>query len=319
MPAIKFGLNCTGRYPFGAPPVEEIFATGEQAEALGYDSVWAGDHIATPRLRPECFTLLSVFAAQTRQIILGSVLLLPLRNPAIVAKTASTIDVLSRGRLILGLGVGGEVPKDFEVCGVPLAERGRRMDEGIAILRQLWREPKASHKGRFWSFHDVEMEPKPVRGDIPLWIGGRSDAALRRAARVGDGWHGYLVSPRRFRESMEKIRGFAAEIGRDLTGFTASESVFLCMARSREEAHPMAAEFLSGSYSQPLEPIVDALCVLGRPEDCAAKLVQYVEAGAQDFTLSLICKPNETLDHYQWCMEEIVTPLRKRFSGAATS
>src|SRR5262249_29140796 len=138
------------------------------------------------------------------------VYLLALRHPTVAAKLVASLDVLSGGRVVFGVGVGGEFPKEFEASGVPHRERGARGDEGIAVCRAVWGPSPAAVGGRFTPLDDVVLEPKPVQlGGPPIWIGGRSDAALRRAARVGDGWIAYLVTPQRFRASLEKIESFA--------------------------------------------------------------------------------------------------------------
>ncbi|RMF84279.1 MAG: LLM class flavin-dependent oxidoreductase, partial [Nitrospinota bacterium] len=153
-----FGVNIGS----GGSSGEEILSLAEQAETLGYDSFWTGDHIAfhTPIL--DSLTLLAMVAARTRRLIVGTaVYLLPLRHPTVAAKITASLDYLSGGRFIFGVGVGGENPKEFEACGVPVRERGRRTDEGIEIVKKLWTESHVTYQGKYFQFSDVTLEPKP--------------------------------------------------------------------------------------------------------------------------------------------------------------
>ena len=183
----------------------------------GYDSLWVGDHVsfAVPVLDP--LLQLAQAAVVSRRLTLGtSVYLLPLRHPAPVAKQVATLDHLTEGRLIFGVGVGGEFPKEYEVCGVPHNERGARLAEGIAVLRKLWSGEKASHTGRFYGpFTDVPMRPPPRQpGGPPIWCGGRTDAALRRTGRIGDGYLTYVVTPDMYRAALDEDRRRRAQAGR---------------------------------------------------------------------------------------------------------
>ena len=202
---LRFGVQLSLR-----PPSEQ-FDLVRRIEALGFDSVWTGDHVSFHNPMYESLTLLASYVPITTRVRLGTaVYLLALRPPAVAAKITSTLDVLSGGRLIFGVGVGGENPKEFEVCGVPHGERGARVSEAIEVVRTLWRDTPATFKGRFTQFSGVSLDPKPVQTPgPPIWIGGRSDAALARAGRQGDGWVSYVVQPERYAESLDKIRSAA--------------------------------------------------------------------------------------------------------------
>src|SRR2546422_9071017 len=200
------------------PPAEQ-FELVQRLEAVGYDSVWTGDHVSFHNPIHESITLLASYAPITKRIKLGvGVYLLALRSPAVGAKQAATLDVLSGGRLVFGVGVGGENPKEFELCGVPHKERGARVNEGIDVVRTLWRDTPATFNGRFTRFTSVSIDPKPIQEPPPIWIGGRSHAALTRAGRQGDGWGSYVVQPDRYAPNLDKIRAAAAGTGRPLAG-----------------------------------------------------------------------------------------------------
>src|SRR3989304_5098599 len=147
-------------------------ADPKRLEDLGFDSIWVGEHIFFNAPMYAALTTLTFLAAQTNHVKLGtSVVILPLRPPAVTAKEAATVDILSRGRLILGVGVGGEHPKEFEACGIPLSERGARTDEAIDIMQRLWVEDHLSFQGRFHQMNDVTLFPKPVqKGGPPIWV-----------------------------------------------------------------------------------------------------------------------------------------------------
>jgi probable F420-dependent oxidoreductase len=259
-------------------------ALAGRAEALGYDSVWLGDHVAfhTPTL--DSLVALAWAAAATRRVRIGPcVYLLALRAPVAAAKAVATLDVLSGGRVVFGVGVGGEFPGEFEACGVPRAERGARVDEGIAVCRALWRDAPASFAGRFARFTDLTLDPRPVQpGGPPIWVGGRSDHALRRAACAGDGWVSYLVTPDRFRTSLDRIAGFAAEAGRKLPeAFEPAHLAFTVVDDDRDAARRAAAAYLSRQYNQPFEGLVDRYCLLGPPAACAEAVARFRDAGVR--------------------------------------
>ncbi len=206
------------------------------ADRLGYDVVWTAEHLIFPyEIRSpypygekfpfpftdpilDVATTLSYVAAVTSRVRLGSgVFVLPIHHPIALAKALATIDVLSNGRLLVGVG-GGWLREEFEMLGVPFRERGARMDESLALLKALWTEERVTFRGRFFTVEDGVFFPKPVqRPHPPIWIGGDSDAALRRAGRAGDGW---IAAPRdldRVAASIDTIRRHAEAAGRDPT------------------------------------------------------------------------------------------------------
>jgi alkanesulfonate monooxygenase SsuD/methylene tetrahydromethanopterin reductase-like flavin-dependent oxidoreductase (luciferase family) len=211
------------------PRIDELTELVELVDSSGYDSLWVGDHVsfAVPVLDP--LLQLAQAAVVSRRLTLGtSVYLLPLRHPAPVAKQVATLDHLTEGRLIFGIGVGGEFPKEYTVCGVPIGERGARLTEGIRLLRRFWSGEKVDYSGQFYgNFTDVPMQP-PARqsGGPPIWCGGRSEGALRRTGRLADGWLSYVVTPEMYRSSLEKIGAAASVDGRTVTSFGTGHLLF---------------------------------------------------------------------------------------------
>jgi probable F420-dependent oxidoreductase len=219
---MQFGFSLSNNQ--GIDDVQAIVRLAIRAEELGFDSVWASDHIFNvsyvferigdkPYYDP--LTILSYVAAVTTRIRLGtSVLVLPYHHPMRLAKAAATLDVLCGGRLILGVGVG-VIEQEFNALGSSYAERGAITDEAIAIMQALWTQAVPSHDGRLYRFSGMPFAPKPVqKPPIPIVIGGVSLAAMRRAARVGNGWHPLAMPPEVLRERMRYLAEQAQAAGR---------------------------------------------------------------------------------------------------------
>src|SRR5579862_4901456 len=229
--------------------VGDMAQVGE-LEELSIDSLWVGGHVASPNPTPEAMVQLVRLSALAHRVTIGTaILLLPLYPPAIVAKQIADLDRATNGRIILGVGVGGEYPAEFRACGVPLSERGPRTDEAIGLLRRLWSAEEITHEGRFYPLDAVRIHPPPTRpGGPPIIVAGRQPAAMRRAATLGDGWMPYLYSPRRYAESVMTVGQAAADIGRDLAGFIWMVFVFVSVHDDPAVAQEQAARFLGGTY-----------------------------------------------------------------------
>lgn len=310
---MEIGIQGSGQLPDGARDPGRYRAIAELAEELGYDSIWAGEHLSFHNPILDLGVALAVFAAVTERISLGAgVVLLPLRHPSIVAKQAASLDYVSGGRLLLGVGVGGEGAQDFEAAGVPLAERGSRANEGIAALRRLFADRPASFSGRHYSFTDVSIEPAPVQpGGPPILVGGRSDGAQRRAGVLGDGWLPYLVSPRSFAAGVERVRAHALAVDRDPAELRHGIVAFARVEDDGVRAREAAREHLSRRYGMRFEPHhVEHLCIAGTPEECAVRVHAYADAGASHLALN----PAVDEDGFFLQVEQlrkIVTPARE--------
>lgn len=196
---------------------EEVSSVAREAERLGFDSLWVPDHVLKVfGPLPDSLTLLSFLAGATESIKLGTaVLVLPYRHPVVLANVTSSLDVLSGGRLRLGIGVGWN-EKEFEALGMSKKERGRRTDEGLEVLEQLWSGQETSYEGRFYSFEGAEIGLKSrTPGGPPVLVGGYSDAAFERALRFGTGWMGFKDDPERIRQIRQNLTRMGEEFGRD--------------------------------------------------------------------------------------------------------
>jgi probable F420-dependent oxidoreductase len=238
---MKIGFSLLNNW--GIDDVHALVGLAVRAEELGFDSVWTHDHVFNvghvfDRIggRPyyEPLTLLSFVAARTQRMKLGtSVLVLPYHNPVRLAKTAATLDVLSGGRLILGVGVGS-IEKETMAMGAPFSERGAFSDEAIAVMRALWTQEDPKFEGKYTRFTGMPFSPKPVqKPSIPLVIGGISRPAIRRAARIGDGWHPLGLSPEALGEGIALLREEARAHGRDPAQISVSIAMGLEAPASR--------------------------------------------------------------------------------------
>lgn len=198
---------------------EEILEISALAEELRYDSLWVSDHIVIPKSHEgfgdtflDPLVTLTYIAADTDKIGLGtSVIILPYRNPLVLAKMVSTLDTLSSGRVILGVGAGW-LEDEFQALGAPFRERGKVTDEYIEILKELWTSDDPEYDGEYLEFSNIKFLPKPVsKPHPPIWVGGASARAMERAAGYGDGWHPFGLTPGAFREKAECLKGILPE------------------------------------------------------------------------------------------------------------
>jgi alkanesulfonate monooxygenase SsuD/methylene tetrahydromethanopterin reductase-like flavin-dependent oxidoreductase (luciferase family) len=228
---------------------------------------------------------LARLSAVTHRVAVGtSILLLPLYESAIVAKQIADLDRESGGRIVLGVGVGGEYPGEFRACHVPREERGRRADEAIPFLRELWTAEPISHGGLFYPMDDVRIHPAPAQaGGPPVVVAGRKEAAMRRAARLGDGWMPYLYSPRRYADSVNVVSRYAEEAQRDLEQFGWFSFMFVSVERDGDVARQQLAETMAGGYNQDFRALVDRVAVAGTSAEVIARLRAFADAGARHF------------------------------------
>jgi probable F420-dependent oxidoreductase len=280
-----FGVQVSGPLVGATPDRGHFREVAVAAEAAGFDSLWAGDHVSFHHPLLDVTVALASFAAVTERICLGAaVLLLPLRAPALVAREVASLDFLSGGRVILGVGVGGESPKDFEAVGVPLRQRGARTDEAMRALRALFTGRPASFSGRFSDFDGVRIEPAPVQpGGPPLWVGGRSDAAIERAATLGDGWLPLWVSPERLALGIERVRAHAG--GRRVTAAVVLPAL---VGGTVEEAR----RYLSRRYATEFSThATERYCLVGPADRCAERAREYMAAGAEHLVFNPAVEP----------------------------
>lgn len=280
---------------------DAIKALASKIEAAGFDSIWVGDHISFYIPIMESLTLLSFVAAITERVRLCTgVYLVPLRHPTTSAKVISTLDVLSNGRVTLGIGVGGEFPPEFEASGVPVAERGRRTDEGIEIMRRLFSEDSVEYKGKHFEFGPISLNPKPVQpGGPKIIIGGRKGPTFRRAGVLGDGYISHMCSADQYRDNLSLIGEHAQKAGRKDVPFETTAFLFTVLDDDYDRALDRAAKLLQTIYNRPFKDAARKYCLLGRPEDCLEQMQNFARSGARHFVFSMLSDPNEFIEGFE--------------------
>lgn len=286
-------------------------------EELGFDSFWTGEHIIYHRPILEAVTTLTYAAALTSRIKIGpATLLLPLRHPTLVAKEFSCLDVLSKGRVILTIGVGGDYPREFAGCGIPIKERGRRATEAIEIIRKYWTGEHFDYEGKIFKLQDVNMLPTPAQSKLPIWVSGRQEGPMRRAATLGDGWHPYMYTAKRCRESFLRIKEFANEAGRRLPkDYTFACFIYVSLDDNIADARQRAVDELSYRYDQDFGELVDKYCAYGPPDRVISYLKEYSDAGANYLILAPIMPPDERHAHLERLGTKVLPALQAMEPG----
>ena len=316
------------RISFGAaalPEPERAWLAA--AERLPIESIWQGGHILPTRPTGEAVTRLALMAAWTERVRVGTaILLLPLYHPVVVSKQLVDLDARTGGRITVGVGVGGEFPHEYEAVGVPLSERGPRLDESMELLRLLWSGKPVTYHGRFYRLDDVELRPVAVpeatapaqSGGPPLVVSGRKEPAMRRAARFGDGWMPYLMSPGAYARSVQTIKDEAERIGRDLANFEWMMYLYCSVRRDSDRAREDVATFLRGAYGDKPGAMLERIAPAGAPEDVARRLQEYVDAGVRHFVISP-ASAGDTLDVVTVAAEEVLPRLTLPSGAAPTT
>ena len=277
--------------PSESPDADAILAYAERAEALGFESLWAWDHVllgvepAFPIL--DSLSTLTAIAARTTRIQLGTgVLVLPLRNPVITAKVVASLDQISKGRLILGVAAGWYA-REFDACGVPFKERGRLLERNLDLLLRLWGEAPVTAQVDGLNLREAVILPKPYqKPHPPILMGGYVDAVLRRAARVADGWLTYFYTPESFEKCWKKVQGYAREYGRDPATLTGTNTLAIYIGPSKADADPPMRQWLSTEWDVAAwsESTIEH-AIRGTPEECLAQLRPHVATGVDRLIL----------------------------------
>jgi alkanesulfonate monooxygenase SsuD/methylene tetrahydromethanopterin reductase-like flavin-dependent oxidoreductase (luciferase family) len=276
-------------------------------EAAGFDSVWCGDHMLH---YIDGIATLGCFAGCTERITIGTnVIVAPFRPAVVMAKGLITAAAAAARRTIIGIGVGGEFPLEFQATGADIHTRGAYTDEAIIVMQRLWSGQEVSFQGRWTQFERFRMEP--VVSTLPeVWVGGRSDAALRRALRHASGYAPYLMSPEQLRGRVERLRNTATESGRSLEHFTVSCTVFFVPGRSVEEALATACAGTTALGGLTPER-VRSYYLLGDDAACFARLQQYIDAGAKHLILGCAPGHDRQLEEFIAASRRLLPLMRK--------
>jgi alkanesulfonate monooxygenase len=288
----QFGLairNFVG--PREVPDILGLYAYARRAEELGFESLWAWDHIllgvepSFPIL--DSITTLGAIAARTSRIKLGTgILVLPLRNPVVAAKALGSLDVISGGRLILGVAAGWYA-REFDAVGVPFKQRGRQFERNLDVLVRLWTQERVTLRVDELNLREAVMVPRPVQSPRPpILIGGYVDAVLRRVATSSDGWLTYFYTPESFTRNWTKVKAFAREAGRDPSTLTATNQLAVYVGRSRAETAADMRQWLSTEWDTAAwsESTIEH-AVHGSPAECIEQLRAHVATGVDRLIL----------------------------------
>ncbi len=284
----------------GQPETGRLLALAERAEQLGYQSIWVGDSI-TSRPRHEPLTMLTAIAMRTTSAILGTAVLLPaLRQPVAMAHQVATLDRLAEGRLVLGVGIGGDTPSnraEFAALGVDFERRLGRMNEHLALCRKLWSGEPVDHRGEFYTVEDASIGPSPhTEGGPPLWITGSSTPGQRRAGARYDGW--MPIGPiDTFTAGLPVVREAARSAGRDPAEVTASTYLTISLDEDPATAERTLDDFLDAYYPAPPEVMRRfQACYAGTRAGLAEWVAEFVDAGAEHLILRFAGNHDHHLD-----------------------
>jgi probable F420-dependent oxidoreductase len=294
------------------PSVTGTAEFAQQAEELGYDFLGCGEHVMFYTPVANTFISLSVAAGATKKIkLLSSVVLLPLYPAAIVAKMGAALDVASGGRYNFGVGIGGEFPKEFEACGVPVKQRGSRTNEALEVITKLWTEKNVTFKGKYTTLNEVSIEPAPTqKPHPPIWVAGRKEPAMERTAKYANGWLPYMYTPEQLHSSIETINKLRKEYGRESTPFTPGVFIFSAVHSSKDTGRQMANEKLSKQYNQDFSKLIDKYALAGSPADCQKRLKEYIDAGAKMVVLPSACRPDYVDENTRLLAKEVIPAFR---------
>lgn len=288
----------------------EVPATARWAEDKGFDYVATGEHLFFNVPTPNGLITLAAAAGATERIrLLSALTLLPLYPPALAAKLIATLDDVSGGRFDLGVGVGGEFPAEFDAVGVPVKERGRRTDESLELITTFLRGDPVTGEGWWGSAENLTLKPPSVQQPHPpIWLGGRKEAAFRRAGRFADHWLPYLYTPEQMADSLATVNRYAADYGRT----DRVEGAIFCWGavdRDGAVARRAAIDTVSTTYKQDFEPLASRYLVFGTPQQVVDRLLEYRDAGAQ--TVIFSCPPGEQFRSNATLLAEEVMPALK--------
>ena len=308
---IPLAIATPQTFPGGEVDLPMIRAYASRAEELGYESLWVAEQLVGSTPTPEPVTFLSYLAAVTERIRLGSaVIISTTRNPAMLAKQISTVDVLSGGRLTVGVALGGR-PWTYPLFGGPSERRVRHFVESVGVMKALWTQERAEFDGELWKLEGVPMSPKPIqKPHPPLWFGGRHPDGLRRVARLADGFMGAgSTTTDQFREHVQTIRAELERGGRDPLSFPIAKRVYVALDDDAERAERRLREWFGAWYGR--AEMGSAVSVWGSVEACAEGLMEVVEAGAGSLML------NPVFD-YEDHLESLASEIAPRLAPASS-
>lgn len=318
--AVTFGLAVENFTPMSSEPkAERLVAYATRAEELGLSSLWVWDHLFLGARRAfpffESLTTLTMLAEHTRTMTLGTgVLVLPIRDPVLLAKTTGTIQIISDGRLALGMAAGW-YEREFEATGVPFKGRGKLFERNLEVVRRLWEEDMVTGTYDALNLRSVRMLPRPVPPPQVL-VGGYVDRVLHRVATKSDGWLTYFYTAQSFSRAWQKIRHFAEEAGRDPDKLKNVAQLPFCVSDSYESADRSVRQFVDEYFDvAPWSESTPESSIRGTAEQCAEQLAEHIAVGSQHIVL---VPYNYEIDQVERFVTEVLPRLGSGASGATT-
>ena len=298
---------------------QAVAAEARAAEEAGYDGVAAGEHLFFHGPHPNGFVALAAAAGATERIrLLTALTVLPLYPPALAAKLATTLDQVSGGRFDMGVGVGGEYPPEFVAAGVEVGDRGARTDEALELMRALWQGPPVEFDGRFSRVPGLALSPGPVQpGGPPIWLGGRSPAAIRRAGRFGDNWMPYMYTPDQLASSLAEVRDAAEAAGRDPASVRGAVFCWGTVDVDPDVARREVIDGVSAVYQQDFTRLADRYLLHGDPDRVVARAREYADAGAETLVFSPVGAGDRRREIVDLFTAAVLPRLRAVPEGAA--
>lgn len=306
---VRLGLGLQ-EYPFAS--AQGFWRWVDLCEQAGADSLWQTDRLVSRTPILEAMSVMAALAGRTRRLKFGmNVVSLALREPLLLAKQCATIDLLSEGRLLPAFGIGSPQAPEWAAMNVATRTRGARTDEALEVLTRLWREERVTHQGRHFTLRDASISPRPVQANFPLWIGGGSEAAIRRTARWGTGWQAGAETPGECATILAAIRAAAAQQGRSIDEDHYGAGFFFWLGAPSAPEPQRAAEALRARGRDPARVLVagDAEAVQGR-------IAEYVAAGVSKFIARPLGSGDETPYNQTRALLEALLPRLNTWGNA---
>ena len=307
---VRIGITMSG-WPFPDGDPKHLKNYVSEMESLDIDSLWFTDRIVSPLLSLESVVAMSFVAAWTERLKIGtSVIALPLRNPTVLSKEIATIDFLSGGRCLPAVGLGTEDELEYEACGTKKKTRVSRTEEAIEIMRLLWSEDDITYHGKHFTLNGVTVTPKPIQKNLPpIWLGGRSPAAIERTARIGDGWLVSSATVDEISAGVSKIKEKAPEYNNDIEDDHYGALFNYCIADTKSEAIELG---------KPWTPLrrqdvnIENLHAFGPPDVLINMIEEHIDAGITKFTLRPSCPPEMNYEQMKILGHEIIPKFHKQ-------
>ncbi len=301
--SVRIGLGIA-TFPFAS--VKNFWRWIDLCEDSGIDSFWQTDRIASPQPFLESMAMMAAVAGATKRLKFGmNVVVLPFRDPMLLAKECATIDFISEGRLLAAFGVGADIAPEWQAMGISTKGRGRRTDEALQLLQRFWTEKSVTHDGEFYQYTGAEVAPKPTQDPLPLWIGGSSKAAIRRTATLGTGWLAGLQTPKQVAPVVAAIREQSTAVGRPLDDDHYGAGFAYRFGSWDDSIVDRAAESLRRRLSMEFDP--SKYYAVGGSAEVIARVEDYKRAGVSKFVLSTLAdNDGDLISQTQQLIDEVV-------------